>query len=221
MEFVDALPNGDSRLPALHVLGWAASWMAAPEALEPSAFLNGEAETLAREVGDRRTLAWALDGLGQCRYFQGDFARARPFLLEARDLFEELGDWLGYGHVLWVQGCVAFRQGQFEVARELFATVIEGQGTKNTPQGLPFVLESLAYLAISVTQPHRAAKLLAFAQVVREGARSVQQPLVRAEYEAQIAELKTQIEPDELEIVWQQGREMSRDEAIQFALRRS
>ena len=220
MEFVAALPPGASRLPSLHVLGWAASWMAAGEALEPSALLNGEAETLAREMGDRRALAWALDGLGQCRYFQGDFARARPHLRESLELFQELGDWLGYGHILWVQGSLARQQGQFEAARDFFVAVIEGQGTKNTPQGLPFALEGFAYMAIAATQPRRAAQLLAAAQVLRDEVRSVQQPLVRAEYEAQMAILKTQIEPDELEIAWQQGREMSRDEAIQLALQR-
>jgi tetratricopeptide (TPR) repeat protein len=189
-----------------------------PEAQDDSWAINSEVERLARAANDKRSLAWALNGLGMCCYWQEDYAKARSFLQECEIYFVDLGEFNGMGHTAWAISNVERRQGRYAEAYTLNADSMKmGIDVKNY-MGLPYHLESFAYLAIEVQKPQRAVQLLAAAQKTRELYRSSQQPMVTREYESYLAILRPMLSEHEFQTAWAQGYAMTTQAAIEYSL---
>jgi predicted ATPase/predicted negative regulator of RcsB-dependent stress response len=76
-----------------------------------------EALSIAREVGDKRLLAYPGFMLGLVRVYQGDIEAARSLLAESHSLFKELGDAEGEAMTLLGLGAAAYRSGDLAMAR--------------------------------------------------------------------------------------------------------
>ncbi len=76
-----------------------------------------EALSIAREVGDKRLMAYPGLLLGLVRTGQGNFEAARSLLEESRSLFKELGDASGEARALLDLGITAHRLGDQATAR--------------------------------------------------------------------------------------------------------
>jgi predicted ATPase len=76
-----------------------------------------EALSIAREVGDRRLIAYPGVNLGLVRIIQGNIEAARSLLEESRSLFKELGDASGEALALFTLGIAAYRSGDLATAR--------------------------------------------------------------------------------------------------------
>jgi predicted ATPase len=76
-----------------------------------------EALSIAREVGDKRLIAYPGSMLGMIRIYQGDIEAARSLLAESRSLFKELGDAHGEAQELLALGIAAHRSGDLAMAR--------------------------------------------------------------------------------------------------------
>jgi predicted ATPase len=79
-----------------------------------------EALSIAREVGDKRLMAYPGLMLGMIRVYQGDIEAARSLLAESRSLFKELGDAEGEATTLLALGITAHRLGDLAMARAPF-----------------------------------------------------------------------------------------------------
>ena len=213
------MPDRQKLLPALVNLCWAASWIVSEESLPQAWELGEEVAPLARAADDKRGLAWALDSLATCCYFRGDHEEARPLIEESAALFEALGEIWGAAHMYWTRASVARRQGCYGEARTFYVKTITTTRHVKNVTGTPYSLEGLAYLAIAEGQPQRAVRLLAAAQCVRERYPSAQQPLIFEEYQRQLSTLRSMLDAAELQAAWAQGRAMTRDEAIEYALK--
>jgi non-specific serine/threonine protein kinase len=115
------MPDRERILPLMANFGWAISWLSVPEAQDDSWAINSEVERLARAANDKRSLAWALNGLGMCCYWQEDYAKARSFLQECEIYFVDLGEFNGMGHTAWAISNVERRQGRYAEAYTLNA----------------------------------------------------------------------------------------------------
>jgi predicted ATPase len=76
-----------------------------------------EALSIAREVGDKRLIAYPGSMLGMIRVYQGDIEAARSLLAESRSLLKELGDASGEARTLLALGFIAHRSGDLATAR--------------------------------------------------------------------------------------------------------
>jgi tetratricopeptide (TPR) repeat protein len=220
MEILKHMPNRESLLPIIAALGRAAIFMVTEESLPHAWVLGKEAERLARATNDKRSLAWALNTLAFCRYYSGDYAAARPELEEGIILFRELGELWGVSLLTWSLGNIARREGRYSGAWMLNQQAMTMQSRQNSQQGLPPMLDSFAYLAIAQGHAQRGARLLAIATKLREDYGSFQQPLVLAEREEYLHQLRAMLDPAELEAVWAEGRVMMQEDAITYALER-
>lgn len=82
------------------------------------------ADTVALELagshGDAGSVAWAEVALAEVARKQGDYDAASARLETAGAIFDELGDVVGRGRVLHLEGTLAAQQGRFDEARERF-----------------------------------------------------------------------------------------------------
>ena len=204
-------------LPVLAGFGWTVSFLCAAELQDDAWAVNREVATLARAAGDKRSLAWALDGLGMCRYWKGDWAQSRSFCEESLALFRQLGELWGAGHMAWLLGNVAREEGRYEEARARNEEAMSFLAQHKSWAGLPYWLESAAYLAIAQNDPRRAARLLGAADRARETQQSAPQPLVFAERRRQTALLDTMLDAAEQETARAEGRALTDEEAFAYA----
>ena len=79
-------------------------------------------------------------------------------------------------------------------------------------------LECFGLIALVKGQPARAAKLISAAESLREVVNSVRTPTEQKEFEGARLELKTHMDESEFNNIWQEGRSMTMEQAIEFAL---
>jgi len=75
---------------------------------------------LARQQGDRRTLASVLDSLGRQEFIEGRYAAARPRLEESHALLRYSNDRVGLARVLSHLGFLDYLEGDLAAARSIF-----------------------------------------------------------------------------------------------------
>ncbi len=79
-------------------------------------------------------------------------------------------------------------------------------------------LECFAFIAVAEEEPQRAAKLLGAAEALRDKAQSQMTDQERVEYDQSVAQLRAMLAETEFNALWAQGRAMTMEQAIQFAL---
>ena len=84
--------------------------------------------------------------------------------------------------------------------------------------GIAQCLESMAVLAGARHQPTRAATLLGVAASLRESMGSQLSPAERMVYERDLGRLKAEIDPDAFAAAWAEGRAMTVEQSIAYAL---
>ena len=76
--------------------------------------------TVARQLGDLRTLATVLDSLGRQEFIEGRYAESRPLLEESHAILGELDDRVGLARVLSHLGFLEYLEGRPGPARTIF-----------------------------------------------------------------------------------------------------
>jgi hypothetical protein len=79
-------------------------------------------------------------------------------------------------------------------------------------------LECIAFIAKASEQGEHAAKLLGAADALREVSSSPMTPNERMAYDRELAELRTGLEEQLFAALWEEGRSMTMEEAIDLAL---
>ncbi|MCK4632077.1 MAG: sigma 54-interacting transcriptional regulator [candidate division Zixibacteria bacterium] len=79
-----------------------------------------DAVTLARELGDKKKLAFMTGNMGRIYSFTGNFAEARKYLQMNIDLSTELSDWTETARACLSLGYVYMQEGSFEKAEVAF-----------------------------------------------------------------------------------------------------
>ncbi|BCM93381.1 putative HTH-type transcriptional regulator [Abditibacteriota bacterium] len=218
MQIVRCLPRSEEMLPTFANFGWALSFASLPQTLDDVRDINMEVVKLARVVNDRRSLAWALDSLAQNYYWRGEWAASRRITEESVVLFEQMDERFGKSHSIWVRGNDLRREGRYDEARRYNEESLVLMLQIKNRVGMPYILESYAYLALEEGYPRRAALLLGAADSSREVV-SPRQELVKSEYESYLEILRLRLDASTFDAAWQKGREMSIDEALDEARR--
>ena len=81
-------------------------------------------------------------------------------------------------------------------------------------------LNSLGMVAVAQNQPERGARLFAAAEALREAMNvsMVTSPSYRADYERSLIALRAALDEKTLAAAWAEGRAMSMEEAVEYAL---
>jgi non-specific serine/threonine protein kinase len=190
--------------------------------LDAAQSLEEECAALFRQVGDRFGLGYALGWLGELARIQGDYARAERFYQESMALLQELGDRRGRAGRLVSLGFVALHRQDYPLAASRFA---EALAIARELGVRPFIFNCLAALA-GVTgreDPNppaaaRAARLLGAAEALHESMGGLPPSAVRAEFDHTLAATRSRLDEAAFAAAWAEGRAMTSEEAIAYAL---
>jgi len=181
--------------------------------------LYREAGALGREAGDQQRIFASLLNLGWAALCQGDYERAAEACREALAIAHDMENG---EETAWANanlGWVALGQGDHARAAALFAESLmvfrELEDQLNTAE----FLEGMAGVAGAQGEGERAARLYGAAQALREiiGAPLLAVDLPR--HERHVAAVRSLLDEELWEAEWEEGRTMSAEEAIAYALR--
>jgi non-specific serine/threonine protein kinase len=175
--------------------------------------LHEESLSIMRELGDGRGIALALNGLGNFASVHSDHAAARACHEESLAIMRALGDRYGVSRALVGLAWVGIDQQDHAGARGVLAESLAIAHGLGYPRVVIDGLETFAYLAVAVDRMDRAARLQGAAEALRETIGVPLTTMERAQYDP--AAVRASLE---LAAAWEEGRAMSVEQAVAYAL---
>jgi len=185
---------------------------------ERASALFAEGADLAREEGDKFVLAMALGNLGDLALIQGDDETARSLYEEALALFREISDTHGSAIGLWKLGELGRKQGQIDEAKALAYEALGLAHALGDKEVIIWCLESLAEQTVSEGQADRTARLLGASEALREDTGQAPDLSEQSHLEHTMALLGLELDEEHLAAARAEGRAMTLDEAVAYAL---
>ena len=171
-----------------------------------------------RELGNPWSAAIAIVGLGAAASLQGHFAEAKAQMAESEALFRQMGDRQMVNATVSELAHIERRLGHYPQALALYAQTIAGWQELGHRAAVAHELECCAYIACAQAEAQRAARLFGAAESLRASANAPMAGMERMEYDQNLAALRALLEAEALEAAWADGRAMTMDEAIAYAL---
>jgi predicted ATPase/class 3 adenylate cyclase/Tfp pilus assembly protein PilF len=177
-----------------------------------------EALTLSRKAGDPWSIAGILAHLGDAFLRQGDLKRATASSEEAVAMLRELKNRDYLADALDNLGWVALLQGNPERAKAVYA---EGLGLRREVGSdllIPNTLQALASTAAALGEAERAARLFGAVEMLNELS-SVDEDIASDELVGPyFATARSQLDETSWQEAWAEGRAMTLEEAVSYAL---
>jgi tetratricopeptide (TPR) repeat protein len=186
-------------------------WAAARPRLE-------ESLAIARTLGDHHMIALALSELGSLALFEEDYARADQLLAESLVLFRERGDIGNASFALFFLGHLAREQGNYADAHARFAESLAILPLSQYRWALHGVLEGIACLAAAQGQAARALRLSGAATTRRAAIDAAVGRAWGAKYRQWLAPAWQALGEEQGAEVWAEGRSITQEEALAYAL---
>jgi predicted ATPase/DNA-binding CsgD family transcriptional regulator len=177
-----------------------------------------EGLAVSREVGEPHHLALAFNVLGDLERLEHSYQRAQAAYEHGLERLRQIGATRDEAAVLHNLAHAHLHQGHLNEARLLFREsmlVRKGEGDK---QGLAECLIGFGAVAAASGMPARAACLLAAAVALGGKALLTQWPAERMEYDYYLSAVRAQLTEPEIETEQREGRMMTMEESIEFAL---
>jgi DNA-binding NarL/FixJ family response regulator len=192
-------------------------------ALRQEAYTNARARAeeslaVARAAGDIGAQSISLNSLGSVLLALGDLTLARRLLEEGVVLARQIGERLVLADNLQDLGQLATSEGHYTEARSLLRESLRLHQDLGTPWGIAQSLDCIAALAAAEAQPECAVQLAAVAASLREAIGVPLYPLKRAMLASLLVPLRNSFGSDTISAIWQEGREMPEEQALELAL---
>ena len=180
-----------------------------------------ESNAIYQQLQLKPVMSHLLSAYGQISLIRGDFQRARAYLQEHARASLEAGSRHDY---LWSQvrlGYVALREEKYEEARQLLVECAREFKRDRQIIGVVFALEGFAALLVERGNAAQAARLVGWADSTREKI-SDQRPLLeQADLDRICLSCRAVLGDSGFLQETQQGRKMSLDEAVEYAVQQS
>ena len=177
-----------------------------------------EGLALQRELGNKSGIMRSLYRLGHVVWKQGDHKRAKELGEEGLALSRELGDKRFMAQLLHLLGLVALGQEDHNLATELLKESLVLYRELGVKHFIAHSLEGFAGVAVVQGEPERSGKLLRAAESLREAIGAPLSPSEQAVVDSYVAAVRAELGEEAFAAAWAQGRAMSMEEAISFAL---
>jgi predicted ATPase/class 3 adenylate cyclase len=172
-----------------------------------------------RELSDRACLAYSLTALSRQLYAQNDLSRAAGLIQEAVMLLHEVGEKAAESNALEVAGRIAWAQGNSREAQQRFQAGLILQRDLKDADFTASLLEGFAQTLAADAKPDRALQLIGAAAAYREWIDLAQLQIERAEYDRLVSTLRAQVEAALYQKIWDAGRALTIEQAIELALK--
>ena len=177
-----------------------------------------ESLAIRREHGDRAGESMSLGNLGLVAQTERDYEAARVLLHASLTIDRELGDKLGIAGSLSYLGELAREAGDLDRAEALHRDGLARQRELRQREVLPMALEGMAGLAIARGNPTRAARLFGASESLRRTIGLPIPPSAAAGYRRDFEAARDAVSAEAFERLRREGREMTLDAAISYAL---
>ncbi len=177
-----------------------------------------EAEESLREYGDLWSMTMKMLSGGIVAKLQGDYLRARRQFSACAPVFRDLGD---LHRVNMVKSEIAHLDrydGLYDQAESVYRETIREWQRLGHRAAIAHQLECFATLAKLREEGARAATLFGAAEALREKIMIPMTEQERVEYAREVGGLKAGMDEKVFSVKWAQGRAMSMEEAIAFAI---
>jgi predicted ATPase len=180
--------------------------------------LYTESLNLRREIGDSWSIANSLNNLGGVAFSQGDCERALSLHSESLNLRRTRGDKRGISMSLNNMGEVAQNQKNYGRAAALYAESLSIRKELGDRFFIVSSLHNLAEVACSLKNYERGARLFGAAEALRDIIGAPLPNAKRENFDLYVAEARDALGRADLKASWAEGRVMSLDQAIEYAL---
>lgn len=178
-----------------------------------------EALAIRRELGTAQGVASVLHNLGAVAKASGDLDAARALFEESLAIYRELADLFGIAISLSNLGSVAYDRSDHAGAWKLQEESLVIRRKLGDRRGIAESLEGLAAVMSARAQARQAVRIWGATERLREEIGAPLSPTERADHDLQVSAARAAI-PDHtaFELTWQEGRAMTLEQAIEFAL---
>jgi uridine phosphorylase len=177
-----------------------------------------EAGILFQESGDHWGATMAMMSNGMMAKFRGDYREARLQFAACEPLFRDLGDRHRINMVKSEIAHIERYEGHYDKAEAKYRETLPEWRRIGHRAAIAHQLECFAIIATVREQGLRAARLLGAAEALREKINIPMSGLERIEYDQEIANLRTGLDKEVFTSTWAEGRAMSMEQAINYAL---
>jgi predicted ATPase/DNA-binding CsgD family transcriptional regulator len=174
---------------------------------------------MAREVQDGSLIAHIQRLLGRLAMKEGDHDGARKYLEESRSYFERIGEQRPTNWALGYLGLNEIESGDLAAARSHLEEALKIARPLDFPLGVATPLMYFAALAAARSQPVRALHLAAASEALGESAGAAPVRLTKPIVEQLLEESRRKLGPGRSAACEEEGRAMTRDHAIEYALK--
>jgi predicted ATPase len=186
----------------------------------PPAWLE-EAKILYRELGDQFNEADTLETAGILAYRRGDYQQAYPYFEQAIALYENVGSplWSAWPRVRMAYAFAA--EGNHQQARKNFEICLQQFGQNDGSDyltGVIFTIEGLASMHVKTGRLERAARLFAWTDAAREKLNNRRPPVEQTDVDKDITVCLAQMGEAAFSDAYDEGKKMSIEEAVAYAL---
>jgi predicted ATPase/class 3 adenylate cyclase len=228
MASLDLFRELDHKPGLLHIAAGLAEIPLAQKDYAQAVALYRQFLALARELGDEDGTAWALVNLGHSTLHQGDYDDAGALLSEGLTLLHEAGNKAVSAWALFGLGLVALHRGQYEQATAQLKESLIQASEMGYKAGIVDCLHGLAHVAAAEGSQEgtlrgkklaRAARLFGAAEAEFEAMSARFFFAVdRAEGDRQVTAIRAQLDEATFAAAWEEGRGMTMEQAIEYAL---
>ena len=180
--------------------------------------LHAKSLAIHRELGDEVAIARVLGEMGHMAWHQSANTLARSLLEESLALMRRRGPKGRLAYVLWSLGLVAHDEHHFAEARALFNEGLTTANEVGDPFNIAFLLEAIAGTAAAEGNQERAARLLGFAEAYRQAKFFPLPRSHRSDYDRPISTIRAALDERAFAAAWAEGRAMTLEQAVEYAL---
>ncbi len=186
--------------------------------LSQARLLTEQSLALRRELGDKADLASALGQLGEIARITRDYAQAERYYSDGLALAREAEHESFTLVLLQNLGSVAVQKGEYAKATELLRECLINSRKLNFRWLSAHCLAAMGTLAVRKGQVERAALLFGSADALMGTIGGQLDATDRAEYEASLVEVRSQLDVATFDRLWAEGSALKAEEATEMAL---
>jgi len=176
------------------------------------------ASEAAQRSGNPQDIAYLAQVRGRVASLAGRLVDAQRLFREAQAQFHAMDDHRFELSAQSELGHALRRDGRIDEAAAEYRHSIHGWQRSGNRGAVANQLESFAFLAVARGHRVRAARLFGAAEALREVAEAAMTALEREEYDAEILRLREALDEGALRSAWAEGRQLTADEAVVFAV---
>jgi len=177
------------------------------------------AAELLKEHGNRWSYGITMFGFGNLYMAQRNFEKSREKYEIALQTMQELGSVRNISMVKSDLAHILRYEGKYMEAISAYHETIKEWQRMGHRAAIAHQFECLAFINKAMEQTERAIRLFGAAEALRQKIEIDMTTQEREEYEKEIANLKAKMDETEFTSLWDAGRSMTMEEAIEYALK--